>query len=373
MSTTAIDQRVEREHLTFALTMQRALAPDPTVPACWSPFSVASALGLVATGARGTTRDELTTLLVGSPSGDLAGQAAMLAGATRFEAVRRGEPPVFGVSNTLWARPDIAIREAFAEELLSWPNGAMRDAPFTTDPEAARAMINRDVADTTHGLIPDLIPSDAVGPGTVAALVNALYLKVAWQHRFPENATEPRPFHAPGGDVDVPTMRLTRQLGYAAAGGWRAVTLPALGGVDMSVLLPDGEPVDLAPETLRTLLDEQRTQRVDLFLPRFKVRASASLRDVLEGLGVRTMFTQAADLTGITDAPLLVDKVLHEAVLTVDENGLEGAAATAVAMRLAMVTPMGEPVVVRVDRPFLVLVRHRATGAGYFLARVVRP
>jgi serpin B len=61
-------------------------------------------------------------------------------------------------------------------------------------------------------------------------------------------------------------------------------------------------------------------------------------------------------------------------VLTVDEAGLEGAAATAMMMtRLAAVGPPPRPVRVRVDRPFLVLVRHRPSGALYFLARVTDP
>jgi serpin B len=61
-------------------------------------------------------------------------------------------------------------------------------------------------------------------------------------------------------------------------------------------------------------------------------------------------------------------------VLTVDEQGLEGAAATGMVMRaLALHRDLSEPVVVRVDRPFLFMVRHRPSGAVYFLARVTSP
>jgi serpin B len=54
--------------------------------------------------------------------------------------------------------------------------------------------------------------------------------------------------------------------------------------------------------------------------------------------------------------------------------GLEGAAATAVVMRmLSMHRDLAQPIEVKVDRPFLFLVRHRPSGAIYFLARVVQP
>ena len=61
------------------------------------------------------------------------------------------------------------------------------------------------------------------------------------------------------------------------------------------------------------------------------------------------------------------------AVLRVDEQGLEGAAATAAVVSLTAAAPPSRPVVVRLDRPFLLLVRHRRSGEVYFLARVADP
>jgi serpin B len=42
-------------------------------------------------------------------------------------------------------------------------------------------------------------------------------------------------------------------------------------------------------------------------------------------------------------------------------------------MRTMSMAMPAEPVVVDVDRPFLVVVRHRETGVPYFVARVVHP
>lgn len=355
---------VEQRHLAFALAMQHAVAPDPSVTTCWSPFSVASALGLTASGARGATRAELVALL-GEDSATLLAKAAQL-----------DDDATFGIANTLWAREDIAIRPGFADELRTdWPGGAIRDAPFATDPDGARQSINADVADTTHGLIPELLGPGDVTPSTVAALVNALYLKTAWRNAFPDRDSAPRAFEGVG---DVATMRLTKRLGYATAPGWQAVFLPARGGVEGVALLPDAplteaEPALTAP-ALAALLDGRAIRQVELYLPRLRVRARADLTAPLADLGVHTVFGRDADLSGISDEPIQVSKVLHEAVLTIDEQGLEGAAATAVVMRMmAMAARPEPPVVVRVDRPFLFLVRHTETGAIYFLARVVRP
>jgi serpin B len=353
----------QRQHLAFALAMQRAVAPDPSATACWSPFSVASALGLTASGARGATRAELLELL-GADSAALLGPAARL-----------DDEAIFGVTNTLWARENIAIRPEFADELYAqWPGGAIRDAPFATDPDGARQLINADVADTTHGLIPRLLAPGDITASTVAALVNALYLKTAWRNVFPERDTRPRAFDGAG---DVSTMRLSKRVGYAAAHGWQAVFLPARGGVEGVALLPDtplseAEPALTAP-ALADLLDARMLRQVELYLPTFTVKARADLTAPLAALGVHTVFSDDADLSGIADEPIQVSKILHEAVLTIDEQGLEGAAATAVVMRMMAMTRAEQPIVVRVDRPFLFLVRHSETGAVYFLARVVRP
>jgi serpin B len=364
-------------HLAFTMTLHRATAPDLAANACWSPFSVASALGLVAQGARGLTRDELAVLLVGEKAGDLAALGALLTRAGVLEQHRDNEDePVIAVANTLWADDSIDVLASYVDELGRWSSGMVREAPFRTNPAQARDMINVDVAKTTRDLIPELLPPDAIRDDTVSAVVNALYLKCAWKNRFTEGATTDRPFHTPGGTKDVPTMALSERIGYAAMDGWQVVSLPAVGGVEAVVLLPDddlatAEP-DLDAELLADLLAAPKRQQVDLWLPKVDVKMQAELSPPLNQVGVRTVFTRDADLSGITTSDLAVQAVLHEAVLKLDEQGLEGAAATAVMMRL-MSLPTGQPVQVHVDRPFLLVVRHQETGVVYFLARVVDP
>ncbi|MFI5610403.1 serpin family protein [Amycolatopsis sp. NPDC051903] len=357
-------------HLDFTLALCRAAAGGGD-DACFSPYSAASALGLAARAARGRTADELRALLA-SGGQDLDAHAAVLreAGALDDEAQ-------LAVANTLWASDAVTVEGAFLEQLVTWPGGKAETAPFATDPEAARELINTDVDRTTHGLIPELLQPGAVHADTRASLVNALYLKTAWRHPFPEGATAPADFHSPGGPRRVPTMRLEATIGYQRHDGWQVVSLPAHGGVEATILLPDGdlEPAEAAldPAALATLLDRPQRRLLRLTLPKIELDVRTDLDTALRGLGVRELFTQDADLTGLTATrPLWVDSVVHQAVLRLDEQGLEGAAATAIQMRTLSMS-RAEPLEVRVDRPFLLLVRHARTGAVYFFARVVRP
>ncbi|PPK69144.1 serpin family protein [Actinokineospora auranticolor] len=356
-------------HLGFTLDLHRAVASDPAQQVCWSPFSVASALTLLARGAKGASLDELAVLL-----GELGETGAELGAAGSLEQPRPDEEqPVIAVANTLWADASVPIESGFAEELASWSGGVVRNAPFRAEPEKARREINADVAETTRGLIPELVPFGTFTADTVSSLVNALYLKCAWHNRF--TPTTPLPFATAGRTAEVPAMSLNERIGYAHRDGWQVVGLPAVGGVEAVILLPDEELAEseaaLTAGSLSDLLSAPEPRQVQLALPKLEITTRADLTAPLREVGVRTVFTDSADLTGISSERLAVQRVLHESVLKVDEDGFEGAAATAVVMR--MVSLVQTEVEVEVNRPFLVVVRHKGTGVIYFLARVTDP
>ncbi|HEU5160619.1 MAG TPA: serpin family protein [Streptosporangiaceae bacterium] len=356
-------------HADFALGLYGELAGE--VPAAgnlvWSPYSVASALGVAAAGARGKTHDELARAL----GGELPGLGGELSA-----AARPGDAEV-AVANVLWTRLGLPFEDDYQRTVLGWPGGALHAADFAGDPEGARAKINAEVEKTTRGLIKELLARGVITPDTAAVIVNALYLKVAWRQPFEEGLTSPRPFAAPSGRRKVPAMRQLRRLPYAAADGWRMVTLPTESDIVVDVLLPEGAGADLPgldAGALTRLYDAAAPVQVDLALPKFRVETSVTLNGPLAGLGVVTAFDpDRADFSGITPEQICVSKIVHQAVLRLDEQGFEGAAATAVVMRLASAFSGGRAVEFHVDRPFLLLVRHPGTGAIYFLARITEP
>lgn len=371
----AATDSAHRHHLRFCLELQR-VAASSGADSCFSPYSVASALGLIGRAARGPAAEEIVHLLAGTdPS--LENQAELLRRASTPVGQPGSDAPVLAVANTLWAWEGLPLNEVFLDELAGWPGGRIASAPFVSDPEAARLVINAHVAETTHGLISELLPAGTVGPDTVAALVNALYLRVAWTHPFREANTEPADFHAPGGTRSVPTMRQSEWLGYGFGDGWQVVALPGAGGIEAVVLLPDGDLVDQEPAldevVLGRLLEGIGRRTVRLSLPKIELDVRSPLTTALRSLGVSTMFSVAADFSALTDDPrLAVSEVVHQSVLRLNENGLEGAAATSVTMRLTSMT-VDEPLQVEVNRPFLLMVRHATTGVVYFFARVVQP
>lgn len=369
MSHVSAAHRGSGPHHDFAVGLHRILA-DAGGPSVWSPYSVASALSLAAAGARGATYEELSAAL--APGGDLRSLARAMRSAGELEGADSA------VANTLWAQYDVPFRDDYRQTALSWPGGGVQVADFRGDPSGACRAINTSVEKTTRRLVREIVGPDDIPRDTAAVLVNALYLAAGWMLPFPADATTDRPFLAPSGTRDVPTMAQRERMPYARTAGWRMVTLPAVGDVAADVLLPDDDLAaaerSLSVDTLVRLDDERRDALVDLRLPRFRVEARATpLNEPLRGLGVHAPFDPAtADFSGISSTRLHLHRILHKAVLRVDERGLEGAATTAAVMRLVSAWT-GATVDFHVDRPFLVLVRHAASGCLYFLARVTEP
>ena len=80
-----------------------------------------------------------------------------------------------------------------------------------------------------------------------------------------------------------------------------------------------------------------------------------------------------ADFSGITtEAALRIAAVVHQANITVTEEGTEAAAATAVGMATGA-PPADEPVELTIDRPFVFALRDTASGAVLFFGRVADP
>jgi len=154
------------------------------------------------------------------------------------------------------------------------------------------------------------------------------------------------------------------------------VGLPLDLGFHAEILLPPArsDGVDALPDvaTLLALRRGARTHRVDLHLPRLRAERATLLIGPLHELGVRRIFSGLPVSGVVAEEALWIAGAYHAAVLRVDETGIEGAAATALVARGVAYRQLPS-VEVRVDRPFLLLVTHRHTGAVAFAARVREP
>jgi serpin B len=337
-----------------------------------SPASVATALQMVATGARGRTAMELRKVL------HHPGQTTL--------PNEQDPNNTLKISDTVWAQQNLPLEKAFTDTLRTRYAARINTANFESDPDDAMKRINSTVADQTNGLIPNLFPASSLDSSTRLVLTNAIYLKAAWAHAFPPKLTAPHPFtKADGSVVQVPMMHSDPDpdpdepapYGYAKEQGFQVVTLPYLGGtLAFTLLLPDGNSLTGLTKLLRTrglpdVLHDVKPAPLALSMPKYTVRTNLDLSATLASLGMPSAFGDTADFSGITTAEALsIQTVQHDAFIQVDEHGTVAAAATGVGMQAssARIVP-----VVTVDHPFLFVITDTTTGAPLFLGRVLAP
>lgn len=367
-------------HSGFAADLLHALHPAAPGSVVLSPWSVSSVLAAVGPASTPRVRRQIEQAVGGQgtrgrPLEVLAADAMSVA-----ESGDAGGEGVLTVANTLWVDDGCTPDAQVAAGLDRWPGASLRSLPLRSDPHGARQAVNAAVAQLTRGLVPELLPPDALTSDDRAVVANALYLLAGWLEPFARSSTVDEPFRCPSETRAVATMRGVREIDYADE-GWQYLSLPLDLGLTAEIVIPPdgsdaagavGAQVDAVDAALlRRCRKRASAHRVDLHLPRFRAETAVDLTGPLHALGMGGLFETGA-LRLVVEERVHVSAAFHAAVLQVDERGIEGAAATALAMRGVAHRRLPE-VEVRVDRPFLFLVTHRSTAAVLFLAHVVEP
>jgi len=349
----------------------------------FSPASIATALAMARAGAKGQTAAEMDAVMHDLGADASAAWIAALdrsmnsKTATLKDAAGQDQEVILRSVNAPFAQKGYPLEDMYLGALAERVAAGVRLVDYIGDAEGSRKAINGWVNDQTEDRIPELLGQGTVDDSTRLVLVNAIYLKAAWDEAFFEDATKPAPFTGPDGTTtDVAMMHVAAGFPYAAGKGWQAIDLGYVGGrLSMTVIVPD----DLAAfentldaATLSTITGSLGYQEVKLDFPKFGTETQVGLGDVLKAMGMPTAFDpNAADFSGMTAADrLFVSAVVHQANIDVDEKGTEAAAATAVVIRTGM---PAEPVTLTVDRPFIFALRDLDTGAVLFLGRITKP
>ena len=375
---------IEAATNAFAADLYAALAAREAGNLVFSPYSAAIALAMTREGAAGQTASELDAVLHAGLAGDLGAgfnalDQALASIAGEYEVGDETVTLELATANQLFGQQGFEFQQPFLDALAADYGAGMRLVDYAADPDGSRRLINEWVAGQTRDRIEELIPAGVIDQLTRLVLTNAIYLNAPWERTFEEAATADGAFTTlAGNEVTAPFMRQRASFPYAAGDGFQAVELPYVGGrLSMLLVLPDEGVFEtleasLTAESIAAFRAALTPIEVDLALPRFEFRTQAPLKSILSELGMPTAFTEAADFSGISlEADLLIQDVLHEAFISVDEDGTEAAAATAVVVGLTS-APL-ESVELRLDRPFLFLIQERETGAVLFLGRVTDP
>ncbi|MBR6377370.1 MAG: hypothetical protein IKS05_06365 [Oscillospiraceae bacterium] len=333
-----------------------------------SPLSFKAALTMAALGAEGETQAQLLAALGFRNLEELrAWYSTVLAGADNFEAffaemekenaayrseflgfsssaANQERQSAYRVVNSVWSNQELPgeFRQSFLDDIAKT---CRAEACSAKAAELADA-VNAWVKEQTNGLIPSILDDTSE---VSAVLVNALYLKSGWESSF--RKLEDRAFTTVSGEtVQKPFMGKTSRLNYYSDEKTQLVRVPLQGGMSMVFVL--GDDTNLAEK-----LSKAESRLVELTVPMFDVETSLDKKELvnyLRLLGCDRMFDdQKAEFDPMYTSSLYVGDIIQKAKVHIDEEGLEAAAVTALAMYAgAMMPKPEEPVSFCADRPF---------------------
>ena len=337
-----------------------------------SPLSADFALGMTMGGAAGATYDQMRSTLAFGTATDAdinASYKSLLTLLTSLDTTTD-----MRVANSIWYRSGVAFNQSFLDASKATFNAEVRGLDFTQP--SAKTFINAWVSTATAGKITTII--DDIKPEHVMFLINAIYFKGSWRDRFDPAQTKDDVFHGVAGNQPMRLMHRKGMMRFLFRTDLSAVDLPyGNGAYSMSVILPAaGTSVDqvaatLTPAAWNTLVSQFRDLDSDLWLPKLKLEWERTLNNDLKTLGMRDAFVpDGADFTRMSSSNgthLFVDQVRQKTYVDINEEGTEAAAVTNVGLSLTSLPPS-----VRVDRPYILVIRERLSGTIVFMGKIVR-
>lgn len=371
---------IESDNL-FGLNLFRAISAFETDKNVFiSPLSVSMALGMTLNGADGNTYEDMkqTLQLAGLTEEEINQSYRSL-----IDLLTTLDPRVvFQIANSIWYRDVFPISQSFVDLNQEYFDAEVTGLDFN-DPNAAN-IINQWVSAKTNGRIDSIVdsPIDAL---TVMILINAIYFKGDWTYKFDITKSADDQFTLLDGSTkQIPMMNQDEgTFPYFENNDLQAIDL-AYGDslFSMTIILPKSEiGLDALIESLdkttwESWINQLHPQEFGLFqMPRFELEYEVKLNDILSALGMEIAFDPyGADFTRMGDGTfadnLYISSVKHKTYVKVDEEGTEAAAVTSVTIGT---TSMPELIVMRVNRPFIFMIRERFSGTILFIGKIVDP
>uniref|UniRef100_A0A673C6K0 Thyroxine-binding globulin n=1 Tax=Sphaeramia orbicularis TaxID=375764 RepID=A0A673C6K0_9TELE len=338
----------------------------------FSPASVSVALAALSVGARGETHEQLfsglgfNSSLLTQTDVDQAFHSLLNNNGSQEDA---SQGTAVFVDDQFKTQPeflDVLKQSYFADGFT---------VDFTQSTESANT-INKYVKEKTRGKINKLV--DSLDENTVMFLLSYIYYKGKWASRFDPQLTREDEFTV-NENTKVSVQMMNKEGGfdisYDREISTKVLHLHFTNSYSMLLLLPNDmatlERV-ISPSHVHKWLSERFSREINIFIPKFSIKTSYSLKDMLSQMGMTDMFSDQADLSGISEEQnLVVSEVVHQASLDIDEVGGSAAAATGVVVEARSHPP--SILVWKFNRPFMVLIIERNTTDILFMGKITNP
>ena len=333
-----------------------------------SPLGITFDLGMLNNGADGITREEIDAVL---GSANVGGADAINKFCKKLlaESGTLDETTRVAIANNIYVNTasGCELLPGFVETAAQYYDATPESRDFY-DGETLGVM-NQWGSDHTEGMIEEAIKEEEFTPDAVSYLLNALYFKGEWTHKF--NAQETRRSQFNDGKAEAQLMHQYTDFSYARNKTYQSVILPyGNKAYQMTVYLPQwGKTIDDVIDELRNngfSQEEYGTCYVNLYLPKFETSTDMRLEDIMKSLGMPNAFEGGYGFNGFCNQNVYIGLMKQAAKIKLDEEGTEASAVTIIDVRKNGTPGYADFVA---DRPFLYTVSEQSTGAIFFIGQ----
>ena len=359
-----------------AVTLQNSVKMTDQISAAvngenimFSPTSLNFALGMIAAGAKGETKEVLCNYLGTDDFASYAKEYLNKIKEYNTEDESYGYKSKLKIADAVWVDNNLTLQEEFKNSVTNGFGAEVENVDFSAA-EKTCGIINSWCDKNTEGLIPKIITPDQINDTTGLCLTNSLYFESGWSGE-PWNVSDTEEKFGNNEKTKYMTCAGDRYYENDKA---TAFDREYANGLSFVGILPVDEG-DFTLEDLDIgglLKSQPEYDEVQCKMPKLDFETTVILNDILSSLGLDNIFSSNADFSGIADKNVNVDTILQKTKLELDENGTK-AAVTAVIMECMSAVEEKEPVIKNVEltRPFAFLIYDRSNDEILFMGKVI--
>ena len=340
----------------------------------YSPVSIKYALQMLNEGANGNTKAQIENVI---------GNTNLV----KYDNINN----ILSLANALYIRDIYSqyIKDEYKNKLLSKYNAEIKYDDFKSANN-----INNWIENKTFGQIKNMLQDEIVtNPDNEMFLINALAIDMAWKDKFDGKNTHKDMFYLENGDEMTTTMMnqetKSDNISYYKDSKVTAISMDLEQyeneQMEFIAIMPNNDlsnyVENFGEDTLNNItsnltLASKTKNGLDIFIPRFSFDYELSLEDDLNTLGITDAFNpELADFSNMSSKkPLYVGGALHKANIDFSEKGVKAAAVTVIYMTEGMmIADENKPIEVKIDKPFMYLIKDKKTNEIWFIGTVYEP
>ena len=354
----------------FKMTVR---SEEPNKNVIISPLSIQYAFGMAANGASGETKEQILKLM-GSNAGTL-GDINNNLKAIQDKISGQDKDYSVSVSNGIfYDGSKFSISDTYEKVVKDMYRVSIKKLDFNKVDQSVKT-INDWVSANTQQRITKVL--DNINQEEFMFLINTLYMKAGWDKPFvPEMTHDSKFTTSTKVEKEVPMMSQRGNIASYTTDDESAIVMPMSNGrLEALFIMPNKTDIynyvsSITASKIDRMYNEAKVGDIQISLPKVEMKMHYDLKNILQKMGITDPFNERAkfETMGTASGKILLTRAIHDVFMKVDEKGMEGAAVTTIGVGTTSMPPS-----IYFDRPYMMVVRDRATGTYLFMGKIEDP